>query len=210
MININEFVDFKKHISELKETSKSDNGEYMIDSTLPVINFDEVKKEYNKNQGLDNEPSSADALYEDDSGEQYFIEFKSGKLVGKSTKHEKRRIRLKMLDSPLIFTDIINKDASYTKKYINFIVVYNREKNPYNEEENMFADLRESPSMANIGNYFSEKAKERYIRFGLTFYDEKCFKGVFTVNEDEFIEKFVEKWERNPTISKGCGGVITH
>ena len=68
--------------STLKDTSyDEDNKVYMVDSSLEVCSFDDVKEWYVKNKiPLANpNPKSNDALLFD-KGESFYIEFKNGKI----------------------------------------------------------------------------------------------------------------------------------
>ncbi|CRF34771.1 hypothetical protein BRSU_2237 [Brachyspira suanatina] len=71
----------KNNMDTFKKTSedfsKKDNPEYMTDCEYSVINFDEVTKEYKRNNKINMDPKSNDALYIDDEN-LYFIEFKNG------------------------------------------------------------------------------------------------------------------------------------
>lgn len=71
----------KNNIDTLKKTSEDfsnkENIEYMTDCEYSVINFDEVTKEYKRNNKINMDPKSNDALYIDDEN-WYFIEFKNG------------------------------------------------------------------------------------------------------------------------------------
>lgn len=73
----------KDNIDTLKNTSKDfsnkNNIEYMTESKIKVINFDEVVIEYKNKYGIENLPKSNDALYISNEN-YYFIEFKNGKL----------------------------------------------------------------------------------------------------------------------------------
>lgn len=73
----------KDNIDTLKNTSKDfsnkNNIEYMTESKIKVINFDEVVKEYRKKYSIKDLPKSNDALYISNEN-YYFIEFKNGKL----------------------------------------------------------------------------------------------------------------------------------
>lgn len=71
----------KNNIDTFKKTSEDfsnkDNPEYMTDCEYSVINFDEVTREYKRNNKINMDPKSNDALYIDYEN-LYFIEFKNG------------------------------------------------------------------------------------------------------------------------------------
>jgi len=148
MIDIKNIPILNDAACPLKETSFSKiNKYYMTDSIITVINFDSVKDKYIKNLSLSETPKSNDALYIHNNSEMYFIEFKSGDVAG-----EIYNVRLKIFDSLLILTDIINKGISFTRQNLTYILVYNEEKNS---------------KTAIKKHYVESKGKENYIKFSL-------------------------------------------
>jgi hypothetical protein len=177
----------------MKETSLDNhdgNLFYITESMINVINFDSVKDKYIEKLFVSETPKSNDALYIHNNGEMYFIEFKSGYMSSKKIYD----VRLKIFDSLLIFTDIINKGISFTRKNLNYILVYNEIKNPLTEaEKNNQPQI--SQSRVNIGKYFTEtKAKKKFIRFSLERFEKLYFKNVFTVTQNEFENYFIKNW----------------
>jgi len=173
---------FDNNKATLKETSKfyHDGSEmFMTDSMLMVINFDSVKYEYIKYLGLSEPPKSNDALFLDESGNYYFIEFKNG-FIGEAKVFE---INRKILDSLLIFTDIIGKGISFTRESMNYILVYNKDKN------------QDAPLNIDFKTHQIEKnAKRKLIRFGLGRFEKLFFKEVFTLSKEAFETEFVSKF----------------
>ena len=69
---------FSSNKTTLKETSKRkhDGADvFMTESNIEVVNFDEVKREYMKGIASSETPASSDALYLDNQGQYYLIEF---------------------------------------------------------------------------------------------------------------------------------------
>lgn len=87
----------------------------------------------------------------------------------------------------LIFCDIINKDISFTRNNIVFILVYNGEKNPLpNQIKKQVSD--ESSSRVEIGRHIAQKAKKEFILFDLERFQTLYFKKVHTYTTEQFEE----------------------
>lgn len=180
----------------LKEVSfDRNNNEYMSTSEIKVINFDRVKEEYfegvkvskteedggsppesggsTNEKDEENLPKSCDALYFGKDEIIYFIEFKNGKLKG-----EWNNIRIKILDSLLIFSDITEKNLKFTRSNSCFILVYNENKN-----QKYF-----------VRNQVTSKSKKGILTEQIDRYKNMYFKEVYFYNEDEFEEHFVAKY----------------
>lgn len=181
---------FKNSLSSLKETSKdSDSKEisYMTESDLQVVNFDKVKEKYAKKLGVSETPCSNDALYLSEAGNYYFIEFKNGKIQSNVIYN----VYNKIYDSLLIFTDIVDERVSFCRNNVNFILVYNEEKNPNN------TDVKEDKSRVAIGKHFMKKGGKRFVRFNLEKFEKLYFHAVYTYTESEFEQEFVQKYSIN-------------
>jgi hypothetical protein len=192
MFNVRAVNILHKNIRPLKETSKyryEDSDYYMTDSMIDVVNFDLVKNEYVKDMSLSELPESNDAFYVDDTEEMCFIEFKGGRL----NKEKIYGIRLKIFDSLLILKDIININISHTRTNLNYILVYNENKNPLSSDEDNVIQV--SKSRVAIGDYLMKKGRLKLIRFNLERFEKLYFKNVFTITEEEFNSRFVKRWE---------------
>lgn len=191
MIDINKTI-LNDHKSTLKDTSKdtSDarNIAYMTQSEIEVIDFDGVKGEYISKLKLSSTPTSNDALIINNIGDSVFIEFKNGAL---NTQKKEADVRKKIYDSVLILTDIIGEGISFTRKHLDYILVYNGEKNPESEEQDSKTAYRESQSRNKIAKNLSALGKEHYIRYGLEAFKGYCFRNVYTYTESEFEKEFV-------------------
>ncbi len=134
---------FADHKSTLKECS-GDNSDgstikFMTESQIEAVNFDKFKTKYTNDLRLSEEcAASADALLQTDTG-LAFVEFKNGKV-------NNRNVKDKIRDSLLLFCDFTQKTISYTREHVDFIVVYNEEKNPlpnqYKKQTNTDAPSR--------------------------------------------------------------------
>ena len=89
----------------------------------------------------------------------------------------------------MVFTDITNKDISSTRQFLNYILVYNEEKNP--DESNPKTEYRESKSRDEIDKVLLGYGNETHIKYGLEFLKGYCFKEVNTYTKSEFGELFV-------------------
>lgn len=157
------------------------NKEYMTNSSISVVDFDLVAKNYERRWKLvGNCPSSADALYFDDN-HQILIEFKNGEVNSNQIKSIKKKIR----DSILMFCDITNTNMNYTRKYLSFILVYNEVKRP--------KDL--------IKSHFLQKGNENFIRFGLSVFKGSHFKDIATLSGSEF-QQFLRTLKSQTHVKK--------
>lgn len=154
MIQLNDYPIFNENKASLKETSMDDSDpsavSYMTESSLEVINFDQVKRRYTNALGLsENNAASVDAVIPF-SQHIAFVEFKNGKV-------NNRNVKDKLRDSLLLFLDITGKTAAYARNHLDFILVYNLEKNPLPNQYTK-GILQESPSRIAIAEHFSRKA----------------------------------------------------
>ena len=74
-------------------------------------------------------------------------------------------------------------------------MVYNEDKDKDNNEDNVDpnTEYRESKSRYKIDKTLLKFGKEPYIKFGLKFFKDYCFKNVNTYTKDEFEILFVNK-----------------
>ena len=173
MINVDEFSLFSSNRSTLKETSKDDNGAnavvYMTESEIEVINFDKVKEGYVENLSVQGAASlDALAVFEDHIE---LIEFKNGCLEKRDKEKKEENICNKIRDSLLLFCDIANKNITYTREYVDFILVYNESKNP---------------SAIAIAAHFTKKGGDEITHFGLGWLKGLYFRNVHTYTENQF------------------------
>ena len=191
MINIDNYDILKNNLSTLKKISKDDSEiivEYMTESILPVVNFDGVKTEYLKSFHLSDElAKSCDGLlcFND---KDIFIEFKNGKNI------KPPEIAIKIKESLLLLTAIItNKEILEIKNKGEFILVYNKDKNPITTQEIKQKDIEEPPSSQYIKQYIFKKSGKEFIRYGLEEF-KKYFNEVHTYCQEDF-EKYIKQFE---------------
>lgn len=185
---------FKDNMTTFKETSYDKDGKeprYMTNSEIQVINFDKVKNWYIKDMFLSSTPCSNDALYIGKDNKIFFVEFKNGAL--EKNKKMIFNVYNKIYDSLLIFNDIVHQNISFCRENLYFILVYNESKNSYEECETKQED---SPK-AMIGKLIHNKAKKKFVRFGLDKFEKIYFKEVFTYTESEFENLFLTPINQN-------------
>lgn len=107
-----------------------------------------------------------------------FLEFKNGIV-------NNRNIKDKARDSLLIFLGIIKKSIEYSRRYIDFVVVYNAEKNPVSSQEKE-RRLQETPSRVSIATCLMNKAGEEFIRFDLERYKTLYYRNIHTYTKENF------------------------
>lgn len=142
MIDINDYDIFKNNTSTLKQTSKDDaNNEYMTESAETVVNFDKTVKEYCNALHIPTVSSNDALVFRTDNNTVTFIEFKNGYIKDAVTQ---QKLLKKIYNSLLIFADVTGESISSTRQYLNYILVYNEEKNT--DETNPKTEYRESKS----------------------------------------------------------------
>ena len=179
---------FKENLSSFKDTSRDSDGEapkYMTNSEIQVINFDKVKESYIREMNLSDTPCSSDALYIGKEEKLFFVEFKNGAMKNNKIYN----VYNKIYDSLLIFNDIVQKNISFCREHLNFILVYNEEKNPCEMND----IKQQDSSKIIISKCIHKKAKKKFIRFGLDKFEKIYFKEVFTYTEKEFEDNFLSK-----------------
>lgn len=188
MIEVNDYDIFRCNITSMKKASKDDaNNEYMTECQKPVINFDKVVKNYCKGIHVSIVGSNDVLVIHEDGNTATFIEFKNGRINDTGSRNE---ILKKIYDSLLIFSDITNKNISETRKYMNYILVYNEAKNC--DAANPKTEYRECESRDEIDKILLGYGKETHIKYGLEFLKGYCFKNVNTYTKNEFEELFVK------------------
>ena len=190
----------KYNNSSLKDTSK-DKKEYMTNSEkIKVINFDNLsKKGYSKMLRLKGQSfpfKTNDALYLDVENNKFiFIEFKNGSFsVNEKNFKEKElpQLELKIIGSMYILQEITGKSFKELREITDYILVYNKEKNPH-----IFSAVDMGNYIVNLGTLNNKKIRnlKEGISFGLEKFKGYCFKNVHTYSKEEFEEKFVKKME---------------
>lgn len=192
MLQIKRFPLFKNNMDVLQNISADTSSLgiifYVTDSQLPAVNYDRVKDEYTKQFHLSNEVAySVDALLNID-GTPTFVEFKNGKVQG-----EQGNIKNKVRDSLLMLCDITKKQISYTRAKMDFILVYNADKNPMTTYEESvirkeYGLSGTSGSLEYICKQLFNLSKREFIRFNMEPLRGMYFKEVHTFTSDQFRE----------------------
>lgn len=167
------------HFATLKKTSKDDsNKAYMTQSSIEVIDFDKIPKEFSRGKGWKCVPKSSDALYIDSSS-WTFIEFKNGDI-------EKSDVHRKIYDSIIMLLELkILPDFEYVRKNIRYILVCNKER---------FASQK-SQSLAAIQTHVQKLAKTETVLFELGKLEGYLLAEVHTYSPEEFQQNFVTPTE---------------
>lgn len=108
------------------------------------------------------------------------IEFKNGQV-------NNRNIKDKARDSLLVFLEIIGENIAFSRSNIDFIVVYNLEKNPLPKQVQK-GQLQETPSRVSIADHFMGKARKEFICFDLERYERLYYRNIHTYSKERFGE----------------------
>ena len=188
MINLDDHDLFRDNKNTLKELSKDDPRDgvtvpkYMTESALNAVDFDMVKRRYTNAHGhSENHANSVDAISHTDD-EVVFIEFKNGNVVN-------REIRDKIRDSLLMFCDITETTVSYTRQYVDFMLVYNEDNHPLPNQMTKGL-VQNSPARLSIAQKLAKLGKQDFIRFELGRFKGLYFKNVHTYTQEQF-EAFI-------------------
>ena len=152
----------------------------MTSSETEVVNFDLVKRCYVNGFDLSEDTiTSVDAIVPLED-RILFVEFKNGKV-------NNRNIKDKARDSLLVFLEIIGKNMAFSRSNIDFIVVYNLEKNPLPRQVQK-GQLQDTPSRVSIADHFMGKARKEFICFDLERYERLYFRNIHTYSKERFEE----------------------
>ena len=192
------FIDNKKPLFEVsKDSSDKENPVYMvgIDEDISkdiVIDFDDVKTAFCKKFHKSNEVfKSADALlYSEVKNKLIFVEFKNGKV---------KDVKTKLKDSLLVFSNIVDVDLKFCRKYLEYIVVYNygknkqyveQEKDKYRKEGQNKSQSLSREYMEGFVKPLFRLAKDEIILWDLKLMKDICVSEVHTYTVDEFIKYY--------------------
>ena len=163
-----------------------------------VIDFDDVKTDFCRKFHKSNEVfKSADALlYSKTKNKLIFVEFKNGKV---------RDVKTKLKDSLLVFSNIVDVDLKFCRKYLEYIVVYNYEKNKkYVEQETGKYRREEQNKSQSLSKEYIEGfvkplfrlAKNEIILWDLELMQDICVSEVHTYTVNEFLEYYSKNCSR--------------
>lgn len=167
------------------------NKVFMTNDSRPAVDFDKAKDMYVQSLSLSVEccyPDSNDALICKNDGRYVFIEFKNGKIVRNKSNETvvKAKVQYKLMekcyDSVLLLCDIIKKDISWMRENVEYVLVYNEQKNTFSPSN---PDSVE-PSLKVISDNVFANAGMEEIRFGVGKFRKFIFSDVHTYTEKEF------------------------
>ena len=103
------------------------------------------------------------------------------------------QLELKIIGSMYILQEITRKSFKELREITDYILVYNKEKNPH-----IFSAVDMGNYIVNLGTLNNKKIRnlKEGISFGLEKFKGYCFKNVHTYSKEEFEEKFVRKYEK--------------
>ena len=176
----------RNHICTLQKSSfDSTNKESMCESKLLVVNFDKIPNEYSRGKGWHGVPKSNDALYVNEQGVWYFIEFKNGTI-------EKDEIFRKLYDSLIMLIDWgVIPNFSFVRDNINYILVYN---------SNKYGKIPESPAREETYSYIMGLASQEERLFGIDKLEGYLFNQVHTYTKNLFEREFIIPMEKEEGI----------
>jgi hypothetical protein len=166
-----------------KPEAGTGDDRYMTKIQKMVVNFDKLKLDFVKNMALTNMPLSCDALHYSSSNGLFLIEFKNG-IIEALKNYE---IKVKIFESLLLLSEILNATIKFTRDHLTFILVYNEN---VQHGQKQFEDT----GINSIQTRLFSLAKTRKIRFGLHRFKKLYFKEVYTYTKAEFNREFVLKY----------------
>lgn len=168
------------YITRLREASyDKSNNEYLSESVLPVLNFDEMVAGYASALSIPC-PSSADAFFCASDEEGWLIEFKNG-VVDRRNRHS---LEKKIYDSVLVLADITGKPIEECRGKLTFVLVLNREKNTKHLKE--VTAPSDSKALSAFACMLSEKGGKRFIPYGLGKFQNYILKDIIVVDDKDF------------------------
>lgn len=175
-----------KSLCTLKKASCDDSKkEYMCNSKITVIDFDKIPKLYAKQKGIPSLPTSNDALYIDMDGNWYFIEFKNGSI-------DKSNIYRKLYDSLIMLLELgVITDLEFVRKQGHYILVYNSE----NDKVIPNSDGRNAHY-----SYIQSRSGVEKRLFDVDKFEKYLFQSTHTYTKTEFIDKFVNRMEKQEKL----------
>ncbi|WP_455034645.1 hypothetical protein [Lachnoanaerobaculum gingivalis] len=203
-IEIGIFINNKKSLLEVSlDDSDKNNPVNMVDADKDiskdiVIDFDDVKTAFCRKFNKSNEVfKSADALlYSKTKNKLIFVEFKNSKV---------RDVKTKLKDSLLVLSNILDVNLEFCREYLEYIVVYNYEKNKkYVEQEKNKCRREEQNKSQSLSKEYIEGfvkplfrlAKDEIILWDLELMKDICVSEVHTYTVNEFLEYYSKNCSR--------------
>lgn len=189
----NHGIEHLQILSDTCETSRNTEGnQYLCHARVPVIDMDKIAQHaYRKimmpeSTAIHDSISSADAFLIRADREWYYIEYKDQRL----SNTEYKKIIKKALESILMLIDILykvrksgdshsefdyNDPIGFIRKKVNYIVVFNHEKDPYATNQ--------------VQNY--KMKKSNYVPDFMRKLDAYWFKSAYVLTEEAFEHNFL-------------------
>jgi hypothetical protein len=166
---------YGKTLEEASEdVNKPPAERFMTNSKTLVVNFDKFKNDFVKKMGSNFSPLSCDALYMASPGEFFLIEFKNGVMDNLKN----NEVKIKILESLLIFTEKMDKTIGFTRKNVTFVFVYN--------EDVVHKYYIHGKIFSRTNNF--------KVDLGLGRFEKVYFKSVNVYSKAEFKTRFVEQY----------------
>jgi len=170
---LNEFPDTLKQISE--DTSKAAGEGYMTLCEMCTVNFDKFKDYTSRRMKLAEFPNSCDALYRNQYGEYFLIEFKNGQLE----RIDVYEIKVKIFESLLMLSSMFSQTIDLMRDNLIFVLVYN---------EDIISSIEK------IHKKLFGLADVSKRKFGLHRFEKIYFRSVRIYSKAEFELEFVNKY----------------
>ena len=178
---LRDFRDTLKQISE--DVNKVADDKYMTLCEAYAVNFDKFKNHTFKKMNLGVFPKSCDALYRNQYGAYFLVEFKNGIIEVKKN----YEIKIKIFESLLMLTERFSQTADFMRNNLTFILVYNDDVEHGKKEF-------ENTGLTKLGSSLSKLSHGHMVRFGLQYFEKLYFKDVYTYSKSEFEAQFVSKF----------------
>ena len=178
----------KNTLKKVSEDTR--NGQFMIDSSLEVVNFDKFSKIYAHRMGIPGQPKTNDALYVTEQRKWIFIEFKNGNMKAED-------IYRKIYDSLIMVNELGIVDWDFCRKNVSYLLVYNEEK--YNEN---FPKLQESENRSKLHRRIRQYGNTTRKLYGIYKLEGYILERTNTYTREEFKQQFVDKYEKIEAVYK--------
>lgn len=172
--------DYSEIKKTLKETSRDDYGNCVIDFSQEVYHFDQITEKVADSYRISKPQHSCDALHIKDRNDIYLIEFKNVR----ASRVPKKHLKLKAYDSIMTLQMAFFPEYSLDeiKEKVNLVVVYNNEGVVEKEQASRAFDSIKEKMRAYAGNH-------EEILFDLEIYKNVLYKNIFTVEKGKFISE---------------------
>jgi hypothetical protein len=171
---LNEFGDTLENLSVDTSREREIGILYLTSSKQKAVGFDNYIHSIAEPLVPHNRPKSCDVLIKVNDN-YYFIEFKNGRIREEPEGYE---IREKVLESLLLFLDIIDQTISYSRQNCYFILVYN---------EDVIGKSKKPKGLIQIENKID-------MLTHIKKYESIYMKRTYFFSKDEFEKYFIKKY----------------